>query len=145
MQDYCEVPLDNADDDEIRQILSDYRTIAVVGLSNKPERASYGVSSYVQKQGYRIIPVNPRVEDVLGEQAYASLLDVPETIEIVNVFRRPEAVPEIVDQAIAVGAKVIWMQEGIAHNEAADRARDAGIQVVMNKCLLKEHARHFSS
>ena len=128
-------------DDAVRQLLTECKTIAVVGLSDKPSRPSYGVSEYVQRQGYHIIPVNPQVTEVLGEKVYATLQDVPEPIEIVNVFRRSEAVPEIVDQAIALGAKAIWMQVGVIHEEAAQKAREAGLQVIMDKCLLVEHSR----
>ena len=114
-------------------------TIAVVGLSDKPDRDSYRVAAYMQQQGYRIIPVNPAIKEVLGERLLRSLQDIPGKVELVDIFRKPEAVPEIVADAIAAGAQAIWMQEGIAHNQAADQARAAGLQVVMNKCLLKEH------
>jgi predicted CoA-binding protein len=141
MSDACEMPLANATSEEVKTLLRGVRTIAVVGLSNKPERDSYRVAAYLQRAGYRVIPVNPRVAEVLGEKAYARLQDVPEKIDLVDVFRRPEAVPEIVDGAIAVGARGVWMQEGIVHNAAAQKARAAGLQVVMNKCILKEHRR----
>src|SRR5262249_54546504 len=117
------------------------RTVAVVGLSDKPDRDSYHVAAYLQRAGYRIIPVNPAVKEVLGEKAYARLRDVPERIDVVDVFRRPEAVPERVEGAIPVGAKAVWMQDGVVHNEAAARARAAGLRVVMSKCMLREHAR----
>jgi len=133
------MPLRNASPEEVRTLLKNARTIAVVGLSDKPDRDSYRVAAYLQSRGYRIIPVNPTLDEVLGEKAYSSLCDVPEEIDVVDIFRKPEAVPEIVDEAIAVGAKVVWMQEGIAHNAAADKARASGLQVVMNKCILKEH------
>ena len=139
MSDTCEMPLSNANSEEIRQILATAKTVAVVGLSDKPDRDSYHVAEYLQQHGYRIIPVNPAVSSVLGEKAYARLEDVPESIDIVDVFRRPEMVPAIVASAIAVKAKVVWMQLGIAHNAAADLARAAGLQVVMNKCILIEH------
>ncbi len=139
MSDFCEMPRENASPEEIRQLLSTARVIAVVGLSDKAYRDSHRVAAYLQQHGYRIIPVNPTVASVLGEKAYARLQDVPEKIDVVDVFRRPEAVPEIVDSAIAVGAKAVWMQLGIAHNAAADKARAAGLQVVMNKCILVEH------
>ncbi len=139
MSEQCEMPLTNATTKEIRDILQSTRTIAVVGLSDKPDRDSYRVAAYMQQHGYRIIPVNPAVKEVLGEKSYERLQDVPEKIDVVDIFRKPEAVPAIVEDAIAVGAKAIWMQEGIAHNAAADQARAAGLQVVMNKCLLKEH------
>jgi predicted CoA-binding protein len=129
------------DTDRITEILKTAKTIAVVGLSASPMRPSYGVSAYMQSQGYRIIPVNPTISGALGEKAYASLRDVPEKIDIVDIFRRSENVPAIVDDAIAVGAPVIWMQEGVVHEEAAERARAAGAFVVMDRCILKEH-RH---
>jgi predicted CoA-binding protein len=140
MPEGCEVPLHNATSAEVRALLQNVRTIAVVGLSDKPDRDSYHVAAYLQKHGYRIIPVNPAVSEVLGEKAYASLRDVPDKIDVVDIFRRPDAVPAIVEDAIAAGARAVWMQEGIVHNAAADKARTAGLQVVMNKCMLKEHA-----
>jgi predicted CoA-binding protein len=126
---------------EIRDILQSARTIAVVGLSDKPFRPSHGVAAYLQAHGYRIIPVNPAVREVLGEKAYARLEDVPEKIDVVDVFRRPENVPEVVDAAIAVGAKVVWMQDGVIHEGAAAKARAAGLRVVMDRCMLREHRR----
>lgn len=135
----CEMPTTNATAAEIADILRTCRTIAVVGLSDKPERDSYHVAAYLQQQGYRIIPVNPAAEQVLGEKSYARLQDMPEKIDLVDVFRKPDAVPELVDAAIAIGAKVVWLQEGIVHNAAAEKARTAGLQVVQNKCILKEH------
>jgi|SRR5579871_6696572 len=123
----------------IPELLQKSRTIAVVGLSNKRTRPCYGVSEYMQKHGYRIIPVNPLETEVLGEKAYARLEDVPEHIDIVDVFRRPEFVPEIVDSAIRVGAGAVWMQEGVTHENAAEHARQAGLMVVMDRCILKEH------
>jgi len=137
----CEFPASNASNAEIAEILKNAKTIAVVGLSPKPDRPSYGVTSYMQSQGYTIIPVNPGHAEILGEKSYKSLLDVPQPVDIVNIFREPSAVPEIVDQAIAKKARVIWMQEGIVHNAAAEKARAAGLKVVMNKCIYKEHAR----
>ncbi len=125
--------------DEIREILTSSKTIAVVGLSSDDSRASYGVSRYMQRQGYRIIPVNPNEQEVLGERAYATLDEVNEPIDIVNIFRRPEFVPDIVESAIRKSAKSIWMQEGVIHQAAADRAREAGLAVVMDRCLFKEH------
>ena len=141
MSSECEFPAFNASVPEVAQILKTAKTIAVVGLSPKLERPSHSVSAYMQGQGYRIIPVNPGHEEILGEKAYKSLLDVPGPIDIVNIFRDPAAVPEIVDQAIAKKAKVVWMQEGIVHNGAAEKARMAGLKVVMNKCIYKEHAK----
>ena len=125
--------------DPLGELLKKARTIAVVGLSNKPLRPSHGVSLYMQQQGYRIVPVNPHLQSVLGEKAYASLEDVPEKVDIVNIFRRPEFVPEIVDQAIALKVPAIWMQEDVIHEAAAEKARQAGIFVVMDRCILKEH------
>ena len=125
--------------DPVRRALQQARTIAVVGLSSSPLRPSHGVAAYMQSQGYRIIPVNPRVDYVLGEKSYASLLEVPEPIDIVNIFRRSEFVPEIVDQAIQLKAPVVWMQEGVVHERAAAKARAAGILVMMDSCILKEH------
>jgi len=130
-------------DDQIRWFLTAARTIAVVGLSEKPWRPSHGVSEYMQSRGYRIIPVNPNLDQVLGEQAYARLEDVPEAIDIVNIFRRPEAVAPIIESAIRIGARMVWMQEGVVDRAAAERARAAGLAVVMDRCILKEHRRHF--
>ena len=126
----------------IKEILTTYRRIAVVGLSNHEWRASYGVSRFMQTVGYQITPVNPNETEVLGEKAYACLDDVPAPIEIVNIFRRPEFVPDIVDSAIRRGAKVVWMQEGVIHDEAAQKAKAAGIEVIMDRCILKEQMRN---
>ncbi len=126
---------------DIGSLLRNAKTIAVVGLSNKRSRPSHGVSQYMQKQGYRIIPVNPEETEVLGEKSYARLEDVPEHIDIVDIFRRPEYVSEIVDAAVRVGAGAVWMQEGVVHDDAARRAREAGLDVVMDRCILKEHRR----
>jgi predicted CoA-binding protein len=125
--------------DPIGDLLKKARAIAVVGLSNKPLRPSHGVALYMQQQGYRIIPVNPNIQSVLGERAYPSLEDVPEKIDVVNIFRRPEFVPEIVDQAIALKLPAVWMQEEVIHETATEKARQAGIFVVMDRCILKEH------
>jgi uncharacterized protein len=127
--------------DPILEILKTYKTMAVVGLSSNPERASYGVTEYMQSVGYKIIPVNPNEAEVLGEKSYARLEDVPEKIEIVDVFRRAEDVPPVVESAIRVGAKVLWMQLGIENAEAAERARAAGLIVVEDACILVEHRR----
>ncbi len=129
--------------DPIRAILEKYKTLAVVGLSSKPSRPSCGVAAYMQSHGYRIIPVNPHETRVLGEKAYPALEEVPEPLEIVVIFRRSEHVPGIVESAIARGAKVIWMQEGVRHERAAGRARKAGLEVIQDRCILKEHARRF--
>lgn len=124
---------------DIRTILSTAKIIAVVGLSDRPERPSHGVAAYLQQQGYRIIPVNPNVAEVLGEKAYPSLKEIPQTVDVVEIFRRSADVPPIVDDAIAVGAKAVWMQEGVINETAAQKARDAGLIVVMDRCMLKEH------
>jgi hypothetical protein len=129
--------------DPITDLLTRVKTIAVVGLSNNPLRPSHGVAAYMQTQGYRIIPVNPTIRGALGEKSYASLLDVPEKIDIVNVFRRPEYVEEIVDQAIKLKVPAIWMQESVINERAAEKARQAGIFVVMDQCILKEHRGRF--
>ena len=126
--------------DLIGELLKNARTIAVVGLSDSPMRTSNGVSKYMQSQGYKIIPVNPQIDASLGEKAYASLTDVPETIDLVNVFRRPEHVPEVVEEAIRLKLRAIWLQEGVVHESAAKKARKAGIVVVMDRCIYKEHA-----
>ncbi len=128
-------------DQQIKDLLRSAHTIAVVGLSSSRLRASYGVAQYMQSAGYRIIPVNPNEQQVLGEKAYPRLEDVPEKIDLVDVFRRSEFVPEIVDAAIRIGARAIWMQEGVADEAAAQRARAAGLFVVMDTCILKEHRR----
>jgi uncharacterized protein len=129
--------------DPVTELLKRAKTIAVVGLSNDPMRPSHGVSAYMQSQGYRMIPVNPHIESCLGEQAYASLPEVPEKIDVVNIFRRPEFVEEIVDQAIRLKVPAIWMQEDVIHERAAEKARKAGIFVVMDRCILKEHRARF--
>ena len=134
--------------DPIADLLQRAKTIAVVGLSCNPLRPSHGVTAYMQSHGYRIIPVNPQIEECLGEKAYASILDiphkdVPEKIDIVNIFRRPEFVEEIVDQAIQLKVPAIWMQEDVIHEKAAEKARQAGIFVVMDRCILKEHRARF--
>lgn len=125
----------------IPEILKASRTIAVVGLSGSRMRPSNGVSEYMKRNGYRIIPVNPNEAVVLGEKSYARLEDIPEPVDIVNVFRRPEFVPEIVQSAIAIRAKSVWLQEGVIHESAAAAARAAGLDVVMDKCILKEHRK----
>jgi len=122
-------------------ILRSAHTIAVVGLSSKRWRPSYGVAEYMKRSGYRIIPVNPRETEVLGEKCYPDLDSVPDPVDIVDIFRRPEFVPEIVEAAIRKGAKAVWMQEGVVHEEAAETARAAGLTVVMDRCILKDHRR----
>ncbi len=125
----------------IKRILDDCRTVAVVGLSSNPMRPSHGVANYIQRQGYRVIPVNPNEREVLGEKAYATLAEVPEQIDLVDIFRRSEEAGAVVDEAIAVGAKAVWLQEGVIDTAAAKRAQDAGLLVVMDRCWLKEYAR----
>lgn len=125
--------------DPITELLKRSKTIAVVGLSDSSLRPSHGVSAYMQSHGYRIIPVNPQIKEALGEPAYPSLVEVPEKIDIVNVFRRPEFVSEVVDQAIQLKVPAIWMQEEVINEPAAEKARKAGIFVVMDQCILKAH------
>ncbi len=129
--------------DPIAAVLKSTRTIAVVGLSSKRFRPSYGVAEYLRSAGYRIIPVNPNEREVLGEKSYPRLEDIPEKVDLVDIFRRSELVPEVVESAIRVGAKVVWMQEGIMHPEAAEHARRAGLAVFMDLCILKEHRKRF--
>ncbi|MGH9659782.1 MAG: CoA-binding protein [Bryobacteraceae bacterium] len=127
--------------EQIAELLRSARTIAVVGLSPRRHRPSYSVSEYMQRAGYRIIPVNPNCTEVLGEKCYPDLDGVGERIDIVNIFRRSEFVPEVVEAAIRIGARAVWMQEGVVHEEAAAQARAAGLLVVMDRCILKEHGR----
>ncbi|HUO24733.1 MAG TPA: CoA-binding protein [Candidatus Aquilonibacter sp.] len=129
--------------DVITELLKRAKTIAVVGLSDNPLRPSHGVAAYLQSQGYRIIPVNPHIEFCLGEKAYPALPDIPVKVDIVDIFRRPEFVEEVVDQAIALKIPAIWMQEEIVHEKAAEKARQAGIFVVMDRCILEEHRARF--
>jgi uncharacterized protein len=129
------------DDTQVTDLLRKAKTIAVVGLSSNRTRASFGVSRFLQRQGYRVIPVNPNETEVLGERAYPSLRDVPNDVDIVNIFRRSEKVPEVVDDALQKGTRCIWMQEGIINNAAAQKAESAGVPVIMNRCILKELAR----
>jgi uncharacterized protein len=126
---------------DIKEIITTYHTIAVVGLSPDQGKASYEVAAYLQRAGFRVIPVNPACQEILGERCYPTLADIPDEVEIVDVFRRSEFLPEIVEQAIAKKAKVVWMQEGIVNQPAAQRAEEAGLAVVMDRCLLKEHHR----
>jgi predicted CoA-binding protein len=131
------------DVDTLRRILKENHTIAIVGLSAQWFRPSFFAAKYLQEHGYRVIPVNPAYREVLGEKCYPSLLDVPERVDVVDVFRKPEDVPPIVEDAIRIGAKVLWMQLGVIHEEAARRARAAGLEVVMDRCMKIEHARLF--
>jgi predicted CoA-binding protein len=141
MANECEFPTTNATGAEIAQILKSAKTIAVIGASLKPERPSHWISKYLKEHGYKVIPVNPGHTEILGDKCYKSLSEVPGPVDIVDIFREPGAVPAIVDEAIAKKAKVVWMQEGIVHNAAAEKARRAGLLVVQNKCIYQEHAR----
>jgi len=123
------------------RILNSSRTIAIVGLSSKPDQPSYRVASYLKEQGYKMIPVNPAEQEILGERCYPDLASIPESIDVVDIFRRSEKVPPIVEEAIRIGANAVWMQEGVINEEAAARARKAGLMVVMDKCMRKEHQR----
>ena len=125
------------------EILKEHKTIAVVGLSDKPDRDSFIVAKYMQDAGYKIIPVNPARQEILGEKCYPNLKAIPQKVGIVDIFRQPQYVPEIVDEAIAVGAKVVWMQLGVIHEDAAKKASAAGLDVVMDRCLKVEHSLVF--
>ena len=131
----------NPEPAEIKALLQRVKTIAVVGLSPKPDRPSFGVSQTMQRFGYRIVPVRPALSEALGEKAYAKLADIPFPVDLVNVFRESAAIPGVVDEAIAIGAPAIWIQEGIVHDEAAEKARAAGLTVVMDRCIYKEYVR----
>ncbi|MGB7926312.1 MAG: CoA-binding protein [Pyrinomonadaceae bacterium] len=133
--------MDINSNETIKQILDECRTIAVVGLSSNPSRASNGVAGYMKEQGYTVVPVNPNEQEVLGLKSYPTLADVPGEIDLVDIFRRSEDAGQIVDEAIKLGAKAVWLQEGVIDDEAAKRAKDAGLLVVMNRCWLKEHIR----
>ena len=139
----CELPLSNADEGEIDEILASARTIAVVGLSDKPDRESHMVARYLQANGYRVLPVNPAVVEALGERSYPDLVSIPPeiAIDVVDIFRKPEFIPAVVDAAIPRGARAVWMQLGLVHNAAAKKARAAGLEVVMDRCMKVEHAR----
>ena len=130
----------NPPDQELRQLLIDATTIAMVGASSNPDKASYGIMQKLQKAGYRVIPVNPRETEILGERSFPSLVDVPERIDIVDVFRRPEDTPTIADEAVTVGAKALWLQTGIANEEASARAKAGGLTVVMDACIGSTHS-----
>lgn len=134
-----------ASPDIIRDLIETSKIIAVVGLSDKPERPSFGVASYLKANGYKIIPVNPTKDEILGEKSYPDLKSIPDSIDIVDVFRRSDAVGPIVDEAIEVGAKAVWFQEGVVNKEAAEKALNAGLKVVMNRCMLKERERLMSN
>lgn len=128
-------------DQMMKELLLSSKTIASVGLSSNQQKESYGIALYLKEQGYRIIPVNPTANEIFGEKAYPDLSSIPEKVDIVQVFRKPEDVPPVVDEAIKIGAKAVWMQEGITHEESAQQARDAGLQVVMNACMRVTHRR----
>ena len=133
--------MSNDHDRKMRDIFTSAKTIASVGLSSNPEKESYGVALYLKEQGYRIIPVNPTATEILGERVYPNLSAIPEKVDVVQVFRKPEDVPPVVDEAIKIGAKVVWMQEGIVNYEAAQKAEEAGLQVVMDACMRATHKR----
>jgi predicted CoA-binding protein len=135
----CEIPEYNPPSEQIKAILEKYKTVAIVGLSPKPERDSYKVAKYLKENHYRIVPVNPGQKEILGEKCYPNLKAIPFPIDVVDIFRKPEAISPVVDDGIEIGAKVVWMQLGLAHNQAADKARKAGLEVVMNKCIKIEH------
>lgn len=137
----CEMPDANPPEEEVREILSTLRTVAIIGLSNNPERDSHRVGAYLQEHGYRIVPVNPSVPEILGERSYLDLASIPFPVEIVDIFRKMEAIPAIVEEAIRIGAKAIWMQLGLAHHVSAQKARAAGLRVVQSRCIKVEHAR----
>ncbi len=131
----------NPTDEEIKEILKGVKNIAVVGLSDKPGRDGHRVAAYLKTQGYKLFPVNPTIEKTLGENSYPRLEDIPEHIDVVDIFRAPEHVPSIVESAMAIGAKVVWMQLGVVNEEAAERGRDAGLTVVIDRCMMQEHKR----
>ncbi len=137
----CEFPESNATTEEIRALLQNARTIAVVGASSNPDKDSHMVTAYLMKHGFEVFPINPGCSELLGLPCYSDLQSVPKHIDIVNIFRRPEALAKVVDEAIAAGAASVWMQLGLANNAAADKARAAGLEVVMNKCIKIEHMK----
>jgi predicted CoA-binding protein len=139
----CELPDGNPPGEEITKLLTNARTVAVVGLSDRPDRDSFRVAAYLKDKGYRIIPVNPNKSEILGEQSYPDLASVPEKIDIVDIFRQVEAIPAIVDEAIRIRAGAVWMQLGLAHNESARKARAAGLVVVQSRCMKIEHEKLF--
>jgi uncharacterized protein len=134
----------SASPEEIKAILRNYKVVAVVGLSPKPERPSFKVAQYLKEHGYRIVPVNPGQKEILGEKCYPRLSDIPFPVEVVDIFRNVEAIPAIVDEAIAKGARVVWMQEGLAEPASAQKAREAGLRVVMDRCMKKDHAHYLA-
>jgi len=140
-EENCELPDSNPPSDEIYKLLAESKVVAIVGLSDKPDRASNKVAVYLKEHGYKIIPVNPMKDEILGEKCYSSLSDIPEQIDIVDIFRKVDVIPAIVDEAIKVSAKAVWMQLGLAHHESAEKARQAGLVVVQSKCTKIEHKR----
>jgi len=140
----CELPQQNATSEEIKDILTESKTIAIVGLSQNPDRDSHKVAQYLLKNGYKIVPVNPAYDEVLGEKSYPSVKDVPFAIDIVDIFRKPDVIPGLVDEAIEKKAKTVWMQLGLSHNQAAKKATEAGLKVVQNKCMKIEHYKMVS-
>jgi uncharacterized protein len=139
-QEMCELPAFRISDEEARTVMGRYKTIAVVGLSGNPEKPGHYVPKYLKDHSYTIIPVNPMAKgEILGEKAYAGLKDIPQKVDVVEIFRPAKDVPPIVEDAIAIGAQVIWMQEGIVNNAAAERAKAAGLTVIMDKCMMKVH------
>jgi len=139
-EETCELPAFRVSDEEARKVMERYKTIAVVGLSANAEKPGHFVPKYLKEHGYKIIPVNPTAKgEILGEKVYANLKEIPQKVEVVDIFRPPKDVPPIVEDAIAIGAKVVWMQEGIVNNAAAERAKAAGLQVIMDKCMMKVH------
>ncbi|SPF49682.1 conserved hypothetical protein [Syntrophobacter sp. SbD1] len=139
----CKLQGSQATDVDVKCILENAKTVAVVGLSPKKENPSNEVAKYLQDNGFRVIPVNPNCQEILGEKCYPDLESIPEHVDVVDIFRKVDAIPAIVDEAVKIGAGTVWMQLGLEHEEAAQRARQAGLQVVMNKCTKIEHARYF--
>jgi len=131
--------MSNELEQKLKDILTSSNTVASVGLSSNPQKESYGVVSYLHGQGYKIIPVNPSAAEIMGEKAYPSLSDIPDKVDVVQIFRKPEDVPPVVDEAIKIGAKVVWMQEGVVNHEAAKKAEEAGLKVVMDTCMRAAH------
>jgi hypothetical protein len=136
---YCEIPKYNRSSEEIRAVLENYKTVAIVGLSPNPKRDSHKVAKYLKENHYEIVPVNPGQKEILGETCYPNLKAIPFPVDVVDIFRKPDAIPPVVDDAIEIGAKLVWMQLGLVHNQAADKARKAGLEVIMNKCIKTEH------
>ena len=141
----CEISLTQPSEKEIVEVLKEYNKIAIVGLSPKKDRDSNRVARYLLDKGFEVVPVNPNCGEILGQVSYPSILDIPEEVEVVDIFRKPSAVMGIVDEAITKGAKVIWMQEGVVNNQASDKAKEAGLKVIMDRCILKEHAKWATS